>query len=75
VAKNNFLLHIIHSSQISANDPLNIPNAYARSLFLLSPVMASPIFWVVDFSSWGWTAEVMLQDQWKFKGILWYGEE
>lgn len=24
---------------------------------VLSPEMASPIFWVVDFSCWGWTAE------------------
>jgi hypothetical protein len=30
-------------------------------LFLLSPVTASPIFCPVDFSSWGWTAEVMLK--------------
>jgi hypothetical protein len=36
-------------------------------MFLLSPVTASPIFCPVDFSSWGWTAEVMLQDQRKFE--------
>jgi hypothetical protein len=36
-------------------------------LFLLSPVTASPIFCPVDFSSWGWTAEVMLQDQRNFE--------
>jgi hypothetical protein len=24
---------------------------------VLSPETASPIFWVVDFSCWGWTAE------------------
>jgi hypothetical protein len=36
-------------------------------LFLLSPVTASPIFCPVDFSSWGWTAEVMLQDQRRFE--------
>lgn len=37
---------------------------------MLSPVTASPIFWVVDFSSWGWTAEATLKSQWMIKAYV-----
>jgi hypothetical protein len=70
----------MHPPNVLHNKPTETiaENAYARSLFLLSPVTtrqrlflssnrpylpASPIFWVVDFSCWGWIAEATLDGQ------------